>query len=135
MVLGFWEAKVVGPCPNYIPSRFELGVVAPCWDYPADASRKVNVPVWLKAISARDMEHPIVDGLLVKLQVVDSRGVVISGANATITPAVVLTNREGYNAEPIAFRAETLGVYRIRAEYPDYKTTTWSYSPPISVVR
>ncbi len=130
VAVGFGQRKEIEACPLK-HNAVSIGTAAPCWDSPVDSVLNRPFLVWFKVISSRDLSRALA-GRVVQLSVVDSRGIYAEGA--VIAPEKVISDLDGYSAEPVYFTAHKLGVFRIKAVYEDYGATVWSYSPPISIL-
>lgn len=92
-----------------------------------------GAPFFVLAVSAKDLRTPL-GGKKVEMIAVDRDGVAIPEGIVTVTPAWVITNADGRNAEPILISASKPGEYRIQLTYVDRGRVVIGVSPPLHVL-
>jgi hypothetical protein len=92
-----------------------------------------DVPLWVRSVFADNIRRRLPSARITFDVIEASTGNV--AAEATVTPASIVTDQEGVNSVPVRFRAKHMNVYRIRARYPDRTTSAVSYSELVFVQR
>ena len=92
------------------------------------------LPIWLRAIQIEDVDQPApLDHRerSIELSVVGDKGQ--ATAAGTVNPRHCRTIVSGFNDRRLFFTASDLGVFRIRADFPDRRAISRSLSPFIIV--
>lgn len=101
-------------------------------DVPIWIEPRQKLPVWIRLSAYNDVDCPL-SSRSVRVKVIDAAGKVMRRSDASVTPTILTTRKDGYAKETTFFSASTFGIYRIAFEYKDNKTLAVSYSQPILV--
>lgn len=133
VLIGFSEPKEnLSDCIKWNNVYRASASLKNCGDLPAEIIPNDSIEVWALAADSRNLSNSI-SGKSIIFQVVDRDGLPVGEGFASIQPGTVVTGSDGLS-QGITFTGMQPGAYRIKGVYEDRSTTSYSYSPYITVI-